>query len=78
MVVLSSQIRAQQHHGIAVGIGNLSEQMLIGGHAETLIIAPADHPNRGGAMPRQVIPVAARRRPSASNSRRLHRAAPHR
>jgi hypothetical protein len=44
----------EQHNGTAVGV-ELSEQMLIGGHAERLIIAPDDHPNRGGAMTTQLM-----------------------
>jgi hypothetical protein len=34
----------RQHHGAAIGLGEPSEQMLIGGHAERLINAPDDHP----------------------------------
>jgi hypothetical protein len=41
-LVLPDPLR--QHHGPAIGVGELSEQMLIGGHAERLINAPDDHP----------------------------------
>jgi hypothetical protein len=33
----------EQHYGTAVGVRELSEQMLIGTHAERLIITPDDH-----------------------------------
>ena len=41
-LVLPDPLR--QHHGPAIGVRELSEQMLIGGHAERLINAPDDHP----------------------------------
>jgi hypothetical protein len=41
-LVLPDPLR--QHHRPAIGVGDLSEQMLIGGHAERLINAPDDHP----------------------------------
>jgi hypothetical protein len=47
-VALSAQIRVEQYHGTAIRARELSDQTLVGGHAERLIIAPDDHPNRGG------------------------------
>jgi hypothetical protein len=44
LVILSSQYPREEHHGPAIGVGELSEQMLVGGHAERLINAPDDHP----------------------------------
>jgi hypothetical protein len=41
-LVLPDPLR--QHHGRAIGVGELSEQMLIGGHTKRLINVPDDHP----------------------------------
>jgi hypothetical protein len=72
-LVLPDPLR--QHHGPAIGVGELSEQMLIGGHAKRLINAPNDHAIEEALCPAS-NPVAAegvahQRRCPASTRRRL-------
>jgi hypothetical protein len=43
-MILSSQILSGSTTARPSGVGELSEQMLIGGNAERLISAPDDHP----------------------------------
>jgi hypothetical protein len=65
-----------QHHGPALGIGELSEQMLIGGHAARLINAPDDHPIGEASCPPS-NPVAADGRRSPATLPGFDTTAPH-